>query len=723
MKLKIISVALLLVLSGYLLNAQINADAGLVVSPIRNAKISISSGTNIEFIRDGNPETFWESGNALPNNYISSRDQNLFLNNENFEIHPKSNKYLLAFDGNADSKADIEKGETKIKLYNNRNIKFLSLKLVTDNEVKFQIIFSNGQIIEEQYKPRDNYAFHNFEISEDSYVKEIIFRSPEKFQLFELAAIDKNIVEWINIEFSSPVEIGVIMSKHLNTDNVDSIQLLYSNNNSTWSKVSNLNPKAIAFVSMLVKPVIYARYLKINIFIKPVPYKKASFRELEIYDAYGQFGKPSAATKSANTWKESFGVNAIWGWGYGVSSKQIGSNDGAARFSRLTRLARSYHRLDWDIVKAGSTPEFLLREKSIDSIKNKWLDWKEEYGIWQAKGLQIDACILFNNDYFPESTWDNAFFQARKYGEEFAGFFLDNELVRLVEVGNEPWDYSSSLYAEILKGLTTGIKNTSKNFKVIPCGLQAYDKHLYLNNYISDYILPNNNIDGLNTHIYSYIFNEKGERVALNPEDPRSETWSVNNLKKWATANNYSSDIYVTEFGFDSEGGGDDCTHSNCVSEYEQAIYGLRQALILYRLGVKEFYWYFYANVDWNSMLHNRSGLVSNYSSGFQEKLSFEVFERVFDVLKDMKFSSVVLENGEVYCYSFINKNTNEKVLIAWRPTSENHRDKQWVEIPLDQNVKSVIDITNSDTKVSYKKEINKLKLNLGGSPNMIVLR
>ena len=718
---KKVTIILILIFNIYFLNAQVDRDAGIVVSPIADAIISVSSGNNIEYLRDGNPETFWESGNALPDNYIRSREQNLFLNDENFEV--TTNKYIMAFDGNPDSKAEVEKGITKIKLYNRRPIKFLSLKLNTNSEVRMQIIFSNGQVIERKYNKQDNYILQNFEITEESAVKEITFQCAENFQLFELAAIDKNITEWIKFEFTSPVEIGVIMSRHLNSDGVDSIQLLCSNNNVDWTKISNLNPKAIAIVSMRVNPEIYAKYLKIIYFIKPILYKKASLRELAIYDQYGQFGIPDSATKTPNTWKESFGVNTIWSWGYKVSSKQIGRNEGSARFSKLTNLVRSYHRIDWDIAKPGDTPEFILRETSTYSIKNKWLNWKEEYGIWKTNGLQIDACVLFNNEYFPESGWNNAYYQARQYGEEFAGFFMDKELVSLVEVGNEPWDYSSSLYAEILKGMTTGIKNTSKKFKVIPCGLQAYDKYLDLNNYISNYILPNNDIDGLNTHIYSYIFNEKGERVAINPEDPRSETWSVNNLKKWATANNYLSDIYVTEFGFDSDGGGDDCIHSNCVSEYEQAIYGLRQALIFYRLGVKQFYWYYYANVDWNSILHNRSGLVSNYTSGFQEKLSFKVFENVFNVLKDMKLSAIVLENEEVYCYSYINENTNEEVMIAWRPTSENHKDINWVDIPLKKNVKSIIDITNPETKISYKKEINKLKIALSGTPLIITLR
>mgnify|MGYP001445119177 FL=1 len=188
---KKVTIILILIFNIYFLNAQVVRDAGIVVSPIADAIISVSSGNNIEYLRDGNPETFWESGNALPDNYIRSREQNLFLNDENFEV--TTNKYIMAFDGNPDSKAEVEKGITKIKLYNRRPIKFLSLKLNTNSEVRMQIIFSNGQVIERKYNKQDNYILQNFEITEESAVKEITFQCAENFQLFELAAIDKNI--------------------------------------------------------------------------------------------------------------------------------------------------------------------------------------------------------------------------------------------------------------------------------------------------------------------------------------------------------------------------------------------------------------------------------------------------------------------------------------------------------------------------------------------------
>ncbi|PLX12481.1 MAG: hypothetical protein C0598_05885 [Marinilabiliales bacterium] len=720
MNLKRLSIFIIFLISAYDLIAQ--SDAGIIPSSISNAVITASSGSNIEFIRDGNEETFWESSNALPERYIQSEELNIFLQEENYKLEGESNKYLLAFDGNINSKAVVKKGKTIIKLYENNFLKFFSLKLNTQSEVEFEIVFRNGKIINKKYAAQDSYVLQGIEINENSLVKEIHFSCKESFELFELAAIGGELIDRINFEFPSPIEIGVIISRHLNYEGVDSIQLLYSNNKTNWSKISNLNPKAVASVSLLINPIIYARYLQIVIFSSPKPYKKVSFREFAVYDRYGIFGKPADALASKRTWKESFGVNTIWGWGFGVSSKQIGNNAGAAKFSKITSLARSYHRIDWDLQKPGDTPEFILREKAIDSINNKWLNWKEEYAIWQDHGIETDACILFNNDYFPESKWTNAFYQAKKYGEDFSSFFEKNKLIRLIEIGNEPWGYSKSLYSEILKGMAVGIKNTSTTYKVIPCAMQAYNKHLYLNNYISDYILPNNKIDGLNTHIYSYIINEDGDRVAVNPEDPRSETWSVNNLKKWAAANNFSDEIYVSEYGFDSEGG-DDCIHSNCVSEYEQAIYGLRQSLIFYRLGVKEFYWYFFANVDWESILHNRSGLLSNYSSGFQEKLSFKVFETIYSILKDSYFTSVILENNEVYCYSYKNKLRDENILIAWRPTSSNHKEKKWVSIPINANIKSVIDVTNPSKEVSYKKEINKLKIALNGSPVVITLR
>ena len=721
---KNIGLMISLLIIGFGTTAQISPDAGLIIPYTQTAKLSVSSGINMEFVRDGKTDSFWESDNALPLNYISSEEQNLFLNNANYECEGVPTKYMLAFDGNTDSKAIIDKRQTKIKLYTRKLVKFLSLKYNCTDTLLVKLHFANGEIIEKKYDPTGNYQLQSIEIENSELLKEITLHNNSDYQLFELAAVNSDIIEWVKFEFENPMEIGYLLSRHLNWDGVNLIEILYSNNEIDWVKIKDLNPLTVTTVPFLVKPEIYAQYLLIRFYLKPKPYNKATLIEFAAYNSFGPFGKPMEAVPSKRSWTESFGINTIWGWGYGVPSSMLKNDAGSPMFSEISSLARSYHRLDWDIEKPGDIPNFIQRQQGADNLKSKWLNWNEEYSIWKTNGFSTDACILFNNDYFPENNWSKPYTQAKKYGNDFAYFFGNqNPLINIVEVGNEPWGYSKPLYKEILKGMSDGINEVAPHLIVLPCGLQAFDKYFNHNNYLPDYLDNNTKVDGLNTHIYSYIYDELGERVAINPEDPRSDTWSVNNLRKWALSNKYPDKIYVTEFGFDSYGGGEDCTHSNCISELEQAIYGIRQAMIFYRLGVEQFYWYFYANVDWESILHNRSGLLSSYKTGFQKKLSFNAFEFVNKSLDNLYFSGIIIENEEVYCYSFADENGNPKAIVAWRPTSVNHSDTKWVDIPFSGKIKNVTTVTDISVPVSYKLEVRKLKIALSGIPVIVFLR
>lgn len=717
-------VILLLLFLGISAYSQVSRNAGLIVPYTQDAILTVSSGINKEFIRDGYAESFWESNNPLPNNFISSNEQNFFLKEENFEIVGDHNNYLLAFDGNTDSKSDIKKGKTEIKLFTHKSIKFISLKFNVTDSLLIKLHFNDGTIKKLKYTQKSNYKLQKIEIKNNKILKSITLESNSDYQLFEIAAVDSELVEWVNFEFEKAVEIGYFSSKHLNGDGVISIEVFYSNNSRDWKKICNLNPTAVATIPILVQPEIFAKYLRIRFVLKPIAFNKAVLRDFAVYDKYGPFGKPSKSIPANKSWNESMGVNAIWGWGYGVPSSQLKNESGSKKFSRIGNLARSYHRLDWDISNAGDLPDFIRREQNADSLLSKWLNWKEEYGIWNENSMTIDACILFNNEYFHENKWLQAYSQAKTYGKQFGNFFVNqNQLVKTVEIGNEPWGYSKTKYRDILRGMSDGFKEVTPELIVLPCGLQAFDNRPENNNYLPDYLDTDVNVDGLNTHIYSYIMDDQGQRVAINPEDVRSETWSVNNLKAWAKANNFTDDIYVTEFGFDSDGGGDDCIHSNCISDFQQAIYGVRQAMIFYRLGVKQFYWYYYANVDWISILHNRSGLVSSYKAGFQEKLSFKSFDYVNKSIGNLYFANIVSENKDVYCYSFADANGTIKAYITWRPTSENHKETKWVELPISENIKSINLVDLSTKEVSYKREIKKLKIALSGVPAIVFLR
>ena len=53
---------------------------------------------------------------------------------------------------------------------------------------------------------------------------------------------------------------------------------------------------------------------------------------------------------------------------------------------------------------------------------------------------------------------------------------------------------------------------------------------------------------------------------------------------------------YLSEFGWDSSGGGESCAAPECVSELGQSLYALRASFIVARWGVVRASWFFYGN-------------------------------------------------------------------------------------------------------------------------------
>ena len=69
---------------------------------------------------------------------------------------------------------------------------------------------------------------------------------------------------------------------------------------------------------------------------------------------------------------------------------------------------------------------------------------------------------------------------------------------------------------------------------------------------------------------------------------------------RFRDANLPSLPIYVTEYGWDSPGGGEVCYSqmTRCVSEWDQAVYLARGLLMLARLGMQRATVFFYANTN-----------------------------------------------------------------------------------------------------------------------------
>lgn len=707
--------------------AQWNPNAGLIPSLTKKARIIVSSGNNANFLTDNNPNTYWESESPLPTRYLRNKQLNLLLNNDSFSISP-SITIPLAFDGNTDTKSTIGNKSVSIKLSQPENISWATIKINTPDSVTVTII-SNTKQTSFNFKKEKNYQILSFELKSGDPISEIILTSDSPYELFEFGILYSQPEEYIELDFTEPTTIGWISTRHFNGDGINQIELLSSKNGQNWTPIAMLNPQATAMIPTLIQPEIKTRFIRIVFTLQPRPYQKAKLMEIAVYDHFGPFGAPKKANPAYKSFAESMGINSFWGWGYNVYSDLLNENQGPNLFIDIVKLVRNYHRIDWDIANPQQITHFAEKEYQTGNSGSQWMNWEREYANWKKAGYTIDAAITFDKTTFSDKAWKNTQKEAFDYGRSFAEYFVNKKkLISSIEIGNEPWDYDGETYRKVLAGMSSGIKSTASRTKVLPCAVQAFDPGLDLNNYIAKYITASEtkHLDGLNTHIYSYCFDSDGKRRAINPEDPRSEVWSMNNLIRFRDANMPGKVVVVTEFGFDSEGAGENCTHDECISEMEQALFGTRMALILYRLGAESMYWYYFANVDWQSMLHNRSGLTASYSGGFTPKLSFNAFKKLQEQLGEYFFYDVILENEQVYAYAFADRQGNIKKLVAWRPTSDNHAQSDWIDIPWKTSKirAEYLISTESDIQQTppYSLQINGIRIGLTGNPVIITL-
>ncbi len=710
------SILLLILAATQRINAQQwNPDAG-IINPYK-ARVTVSSGMGKEKITDGNPGSYWQSDNPLPNGWISRLGLNAMLNTGNFTASPKGN-YYQAFDGNTDTKSEIINGYLELKFKKELPVKIFSVKINSSDTVFIDFYLKGSITGTLKISPANNYRLLSFK--DIGAIDNLVFRSKERFSLFEAALLDIAPYEYVVFDFGRKRNTGWIAGRWFN-DNVETVEIYYAGENKHWKLLKSLNPKAVAYTHIPLEKPVEARYIKVVFTLPTEDYRKAQLWEMEFYDRYGPYGKPPAAQPSQLIWKETFGINTIWGWGYNVYSDLLPKGTGAGLFIQAAKEVRSYHRLDWDIQSPRKTIDF-NNMATAGTQANKWLNWDREYGNWKQHGFDIDVTLMFNNSTFPDTLWKDTYAESYSYAKAFANHFVNGKhLISAIEIGNEPWEYSKTVYREIIKGMSEGIRSESRNVTILPCAVQAFNKYSDNNDYISGYIIPEiiPLLSGLNTHIYNYVFNEAGNRVAVRPEDPKAAVWSVNNLRRYIDYNDLEKDIYVTEFGYDSDGGNETCTHSECVSELQQAAYGVRMAMILWRLGVKKMFWYYFANVDYDSFMHNRSGLTSSYRNKFQKKKSFNTFKKLLQIIGNYRFEDILTENGEVYAYILKNPESGKKIIIAWRPVSEINEFKT-VLLPLatvPDNIIPLIGNNKPETKITG----NKLAINLSGMPVVLI--
>ncbi len=673
----LLSTSFILILHTVLLG-QFNADAGLIKPFSQNAIITVSSGKHANYITDRNKNSFWESENPLPVNYIKRNDLNIFFSKVGFS---SSQNTGYATDGDLNTKITIQPSSLIFHFKKPQYLYFLSIKYQSEKPLSLVILYNDNTSKTVQLIPDNNFRVQKITLEKE--VSFITLKSTTSYNLFEIAALRQLPTEYVLFDFKKPVPVGQLYIRALNDAQTSGIEVLGGNDANNLTHLFSIRPTAIPLIPYIIEPEKKIRYLKILFHLPRVNYYKVKLWEADIYNRYGPYGAPEKAVRSKQTYGQSFGVNAFWGWGYNVYPDQIPKDKGPFAFNKICTLARNYHRLDWDINSPAQIPDYKNMNHRGGTLVTPWLNWDREYGGWKNAGFNIDISLLFNNNLFPDTLWKKPYNESFNLGKRFVSHFVKNKsFTNQIEVGNEPWSYKPHIYQQILSGFADGAQQISR-VTLLPCAIQAYNPHPETNNYIKAYLNKNltNKVAGLNTHIYNYIFDTTGARIAINPEDRRAKTWSINNLNRYRDANMPGKNIYVTEFGYDSRGGGEKCTHSVCVSEKVQAIYGVRMALMLQRLGVKQFYWYYFANDASASYLHNRAGLTASSKNGFRKKTAFYAFQRLYKNLKDFHFEKVITESNRLYAYLFAD-HKNNLMIVAWIPTHANHDKHRWVTVP-----------------------------------------
>lgn len=633
-------------------------------------------------VLDNDFSTAWVSDNPLPDRYVSNPLQNvlLHLHGEASGAIPveKATDGLL---GNSTPAIPIPEGEN-LAWYRlsipSLPIHRLGLRISNNfsEPVSIRLTTANGERKDLSY-PIGTSGHQRFTVEMDQ-VTEVYLSSPSAFSIQEMAAYSQPLTEHLTMDLGEKKQVSWIRTRQWNgAGTAISATLLLGNHPDSLVWVKDLDPSILDFQTIQLPEPVQARYLRLEIQLADENYKKAAIQEITVYDEYGNYGPPPAPKPQDRSFGELFGLNTVWAWGTKKVPNLQGPDEGAQKFIRAASQARNYHNIHWDTPDPDQIPSY---DPDNLQVHLKWTQWEQEYSDWKNKGFSVDATYTF--DRFRESDWDSPYESAEALGQAFAGTFGPGnlDLIRSAEIGNEPWDYSNETYRLILEGMAKGMKSADPALTVLPAALQASNPEAgnsgisknYMGYKLSEAAAPY--LDGINLHLYSYIRNEAGIRLAVYPEHPASEMRALFAGLRFRDHNMPGKEVHVTEWGWDASSENETASNSEAVSAISQAVYAVRGLLWLSRMGVDRAHWYFYANVDLESTdsqrNYDRSGLTESLNFNFKEKRSFIAAEALQNRMASLRFQEVLKEDEKAYIYLLRNEAGEDSHLIAWRPVT-----------------------------------------------------
>ncbi|XP_060572705.1 uncharacterized protein LOC132730739 [Ruditapes philippinarum] len=729
-------------------------DAGLIKSytKLHNVTVQASSGSHPENVIDSNDNTNWVSAHCLPSGYLNRNDVNIIFGacktGACLSSGNSGNGLGDATDGNPYTAAHVQKNGSSaflsVDLVNSQVLQIISVGGVFPSPTHLYVYettkFGFQKHLLKTYTSTDNYK--NINIPGTNFtVNKLELVSDSGFTVKDIGAIGENgCTEHITVDLGHERRVGTIRTRHWAGSNAAiKLVLKTSTNGHIWNMVADLDPNAVHAVTSRFRPA-DIRYITLEYKVHMVNYKKVYCFEVDAWDENGIWGPEIAAKPQVNTFREMLGVNGIWGWGTKSYSDKLGPNEGPLLYSEVASHARNYHNLVWDVTDPDLDPEYDAMAAGHGTQAMWWLNWDTEYRAWNAANLTVDISIQFTNKTVPESKWNTPEQSAFHYGQQVAKHFGSvhgNGLVQAVEVGNEPWDYNAAFYASVLKGMASGLKSMDNKLIVIPGTFQAEDKD-HENTYIGTRVLPEvaDNIDVINCHTYSFINDDAGIRKGTYPENKLSTFNNIRPITRWRDTNTPNKPIWVTEWGWDSYGVGEQCRGTECVSERAQAVYAVRGLLLLARSNIEKATWYFYANTDCDT-LFCRSGLTSSHNNNFQKKAVFYTFQKFLQYVGNTYFLGVIQENDNGFVYALSDRPhaclENASVsdllqhashVIGWLPVDISNKNSRQttLQLPAETQVSFAWRITGSSndrlSKTSeYQQSGNSLEMTLKTEP------
>jgi hypothetical protein len=713
-------------------------DAGLYPALSKNSTATASSSANIsknppEAILDDDNATAWLSSNPLPDGYVNNERQNILLNKNG--IAGNGADMTNATDGllgNSTPAILPVLGEATFNLaLAPVRIHRLGLRLGYNQSdtVNIRLINQQGDTLRRTYAPTDSgHLRFGIEMNE---VTAISLSSTAPFFIQEIAAYSEPLSEFVTLDLGETKSVSRVATKQWNGNNTAITSKLWAGPSlDSLNLLAELDPNSLDIHNVELPEGNQTRFIRLEQQLVDINYKKATVQELTVYDEFGDYGPPPVAKPQIWNFGKLFGVNTVWAWGSKKIPSLQGPDEGAQKFIRATNQARNYHNIHWDTADPDIIPTY---GGENPAVLKPWTQWSREYQDWINKGFEVDATFTF--DRFPESVWDEPFSSGYGLGFAFASTFgpSHENLIRTVEVGNEPWSYSDSTYRKILEGTVQGLKTADPLIKVLPAALQA--SHPVTNGGQKNYMgtkLPEAAapyLDGINLHLYSYYRNVEGERIAVHPEHPASEMRALFSGLRFRDHNMPGKEVHVTEWGWDSSSENETAINSEAVSSISQAVYALRGLFWLSRMGVDKAHWYFFSNVDTLAGIapinYQRSGLTESLHYDFQEKRSFIAAEAMQKRMADLYFEGIIKEDDQAYIYQLRNEDGELSHLVAWRPVPGDDSLAVNFQLPAEfpvQNAWYLSGISPEGENIPIPYADGKLNLPLSSKPLLVQL-